>query len=102
MIAGMKIFLIALTVVVATVVVLFLVAIQPSSKTVRVHAASGNTIVQMFDSMTGKGNAYHLMDGETCTKLDGPWQTSESGIPMSFVKLNCGNRIGWVNTKWVD
>jgi hypothetical protein len=96
-----KVFLIAITVVIATVAVLFFVAIQPQSKTVHVHAAPGNTTVQMFEWMTGGGKSYFLMDGETCTKVDGPWSTSESGIPMSFYKLTCGNISGYVNAKFV-
>jgi hypothetical protein len=98
----MKLFLIALATVIAVSVVLFWVAVHADSKTIHVHAAPGNNTVQMFDSMFANSKARLLMDGDTCTKLDGPWSTSDSGVTLRFYKLQCGNMTGWVNANWVD
>ena len=98
----MKVFLMALATVIVAAVLLFWVAVHADTKTVHVHAAPGNSTVQMFDSMYSNSQARLLMDGDTCTKLDGPWATSESGIRLSFYKLQCGPMVGWVNAKYVD
>lgn len=70
--------------------------------TVTLQAAPGNSIVQMFDTMFASAKVIRtLPDGSSCSLVDGPWKTSDSGITMSFYKLTCDNTTGYVNAKWV-
>lgn len=69
---------------------------------VTLHAGPGNSVVQMFDSMFASAQVVGtLPDGSSCALVDGPLQTADSGISMSFYKLRCDNMTGYVNSKWV-
>lgn len=71
--------------------------------TVRLKAASGDSIVQMFGSLTSDaGVVATFASGTECTKSGGPRQIAEGGISMSFYRLTCNGRSGYVNTKWVN
>ena len=75
----------------------------PSAYDVYLTAAPGNSVVQMFDSMFDSAKVIRTFPaGSTCAFVGGPWQTSESGITMSFYKLTCDNTSGYVNAKWVS
>lgn len=69
--------------------------------TVTLRAAPGNSQVQMFDTLSGNSDGTAFSAGTECTKLDGPTRITESGVSMSFYKLRCNGRTGYVNTKWV-
>lgn len=69
---------------------------------VTLKAAPGNTQVQMFGSIySGGGTVTRFRTGTECVKLDGPMRITEGGVSMSFYKLTCNGRTGYVNTKWV-
>lgn len=72
-----------------------------SVPTVTLQAAPGQNVVQMFDSVSGDSAVTRFATGLRCYQLDGPIHVTESGVSMSFYKLNCMNTIGYVNTKWV-
>lgn len=56
----------------------------------------------MFGSIySGGGTVTSFRTGTECVKLDGPLRITEGGVSMSFYKLTCNGRTGYVNTKWV-
>ena len=69
------------------------------SNKVLLHAAPGNSVVQMFDTLRDGPdvNVTTFPDGWGCTKLGG--LTSFEG--MNFYKLDCGTKTGYVNANWV-
>lgn len=73
---------------------------RSAANSVILRAAPGNTMVQMFDTLSDSPdvNVTTFPDGWGCTKLGG--LTHYGGI--SFYKLDCGNKTGYVNAKWVD
>lgn len=102
MIAGMKTFLIISLLVIAALGYLGINYHNATDANVTLYAAPGNSAVSMFSSMTASAEMVRSFpDGYACTKLDGPWKTSDSGVSMSFYKLSCGGQSGWVNAKWV-
>lgn len=108
----MKRFFAALAALVALAIILFGVTLatvyvagnfarSTTTKTDRaiLRAAPGNTVVQMFDTLSDGPNVKvtTFPDGWGCTKLGG--LITSGG--MSFYKLDCGNRTGYVNADWV-
>lgn len=102
MIAGMKTFLMIAILVIAALGYVGVTYHNATDAKVTLATAPGNSAVAMFSSMSaGADRVRSFPDGYACTKLDGPWTTSESGVAMSFYKLSCGGQSGWVNAKWV-
>lgn len=63
----------------------------------------GQTMVQMFDTLAADAEVIARLNGGThCTKLGEATDVAEEGISMSFYKLECNGRTGYVNVKWVQ
>src|SRR5262245_807726 len=75
-----------------------------NSQDVTLHAAPGQSVVQMFNSLgSGSQTVTHAFPtGTKCVKVDGPFPYKEAGIAMNFYRIQCGNVMGYVNTKWID
>lgn len=75
-----------------------------SGSSVTLHAAPGNSSVQMFGDRAD--NAEEVVatfpSGTRCEALTGPKAVAVEGISMQFYRLNCSGTTGMVNAKWVD
>lgn len=70
---------------------------------VTLHAAPGNSVVQMFDELRDSPDVKitTFPDGWGCTKLSDRLAVGDGSTAMYFYKLDCGNRTGYVNVNWV-
>ena len=66
------------------------------------QSAPGQNIVQMFDSISSNNSTVtRFATGLQCLHLSGPHTITEGGVTMSFYKLDCLGKRGYVNTQWV-
>ena len=76
---------------------------QPANaNAVTLRSPVGQTMVQMFDTLAADAEVIAIFDsGIRCTRLGQATDVAVEGINMSFYKLECNGRTGYVNAKWV-
>ena len=70
--------------------------------TVILQGAPGNSVVQMFDSLSDDASVVATFrNGTECQKSGRLHQVSVAGVSMSFYRINCHGTGGYVNSRWV-
>lgn len=74
-----------------------------SGSDVTLHAAPGNSKVQMFATLKDGLDAkvYTFRDGFRCEKISDLIRVGEGETAMFFYKLDCAGQTGYVNADWV-
>lgn len=70
--------------------------------TVILQAAQGNSVVQMFGSLSDDASVIATFrSGTECRKYGRLHHVTVAGVSMSFYRINCHGTGGYVNSKWV-
>lgn len=70
--------------------------------TVILQAAPGDSVVQMFGSLSDDASVIAAFrSGTECQKSGRLRQVTVAGVSMSFYRINCHGTGGYVNSRWV-